>query len=190
MTFESCEFVGSYYKLEQLPQDAAAEIALFGRSNVGKSSMINSLAGKKIARVSKTPGKTQSLNYYLVDQTFWLVDVPGYGFAKSGPKLRTAWRRMVDEWCFQHRVPKSIIHLIDGSLAPQSSDMQLREWLGRTGIVTITVAGKIDRVRPSQRARHLDLLKKTFGDIVLYSSVSGEGQLALIKRIYQTVQKA
>lgn len=151
--------------------------------------MINSLAGRTVARISKTPGKTQSLNYYLVDRKFFLVDFPGYGFAKTAAKLRNAWQRMANEWCLDHPAPKSIVHLLDGSLAPQASDIRLRTWLQPTGIEAITVAAKMDRLRLSRRVRHLKLLKDTFGpDLLFYSAVSGEGQVPLIKKIYQTVQ--
>ncbi len=189
MTFESCEFIGSYYKLEQLPRGLRAEIALFGRSNAGKSSMINSLAGKSVARVSKAPGKTQSLNYYLINHAFYMVDVPGYGFARTAVRLKDSWRRMVDEWLFDHTVNKAVIHILDGSVTPQDSDLAMMQSLAQTGLPRLTVAGKMDKIRSSQRHRQVAALTRAFGDDVIpYSSVSGEGRTILTKRIYQTVQ--
>jgi len=189
VTFASCEFIGSYYKLEQLPNGPNAEIALFGRSNVGKSSLINSLAGKSVARVSKAPGKTQSLNYYLVNNKFYVVDVPGYGFAKTAVRLKDSWRRMVNEWMFQHDAKKSVLHILDGSLPPQDSDIDMMRSLDHTQLPRLTVVGKTDKIRSSQRHRHMQLLTDTYGDdVIVFSSVSGEGRTILTKRIYQTVQ--
>ncbi len=151
--------------------------------------MINALAGRSIARVSKAPGKTQALNYYLVDGSYYLVDVPGYGFAKTGARLKNAWRRMIDEWAHDHPAPKCVVQLIDGSVPPQSSDRELAEWLCSFGWQRRTVACKADRVKSSERVRQSRVLSECFGDdLIFFSAKSGEGQRELLKTIYLTVK--
>jgi len=161
MKIESIEFVGSYYKNEQIPQNGKTEVAFFGRSNVGKSSLINCIASSKVARTSSTPGKTRSLNYYLVNQKFYFVDIPGYGFAKTAQRLRDAWKRMVDSWLALEK-KRCIFQIIDARLAPQDSDIQLARWLRSQNLPFTVIANKTDQLNQSSRLRNLELIENTF----------------------------
>lgn len=158
------EFVQSAAKAEQLP-DGKIELAVIGRSNVGKSSLINALANrKKLARTSKTPGATKLINIYELQPEGsgqWLVDLPGYGFAKASPNEQTRWKNMIDKYLTERETLQGALVLIDGAIGPTDLDLQTVEWLQNIDLPYNFVATKSDKVRPSKSAkRRNDLVKK------------------------------
>lgn len=139
-------FVGSYPTHTLAPKDEKPEYAFIGRSNVGKSSLINMLSGVDgIAKVSSTPGKTQMLNYFDVDKQWYLVDLPGYGFAKTPKHVRTSFGVMIDNYFNQREALQCAFLLIDACVPPQRIDLEFAEFLGATGIPFVIVFTKIDR---------------------------------------------
>ena len=157
-------FLQSASRLDQLPS-SVLELAIVGRSNVGKSSLINALAHrKKLAKTSKTPGATQLINVYELDPEgsgFWLVDLPGYGFAKAPKSEMDRWKQMIEEYLMQSDTLGAVILLIDSAVGPTSLDLQTIEWLDHIDLPYRYVATKEDKVRPSKRgARKDDLVKK------------------------------
>ena len=175
-------FLQSASRHDQLP-NSILELAIVGRSNVGKSSLINALAHrKKLAKTSKTPGATQLINVYELDPEgsgSWLVDLPGYGFAKAPKSEMDRWRQMIEEYLMQSDTLGAVILLIDSAVGPTSLDLQTIEWLDHIDLPYRFVATKEDKVRPSKRgARKNDLVKKLGTkkeDVLWVSANTGTG---------------
>lgn len=172
-----CTFLRSATRPDQLPAGGLPEVALMGRSNVGKSSLINTLAGRRdLARTSKTPGRTQTLNFYLCDGRFVLVDLPGYGYARAPEAVRASWGRMVEGYLTAREALRGALLLVDGRHGPTVDDMQMWEWLRHRGIAAAAVATKWDKVKPSHRQRRLAEIEERLGKgITPFSAQSGEG---------------
>lgn len=187
MNIETIEFIASVYRNHQVPEPRLSEVAFFGRSNVGKSTLLNMLTGKKLARISSTPGKTQCLNYYRVNDSFYLVDAPGYGYAKVPEKLKLAWKRFIDEWVFENNRLKLVIQIIDARLEPQASDLQMAEWLNYQRIPSALVVNKIDKLSHSQRQKNLKQLSESEVyskmNLIPASAQSGEGKRDILSAI-------
>jgi GTP-binding protein len=146
MPITSAKYTGSYNSFAQLPTDNRPEIAFIGRSNVGKSSLINLLLNRRdLARVSKEPGKTQSLNYYLINESWYLVDCPGYGFAKRSQKQREAWNKLLRQYLRERKTLHLVMLLIDVSIEVQSSDLEFTNKLGEEGVPFVMVFTKADK---------------------------------------------
>lgn len=166
----------------ELPQ-----VAFAGRSNVGKSSLINVLLGrtkKKIAHVSATPGKTQGLNFYQVDEKFFLVDLPGYGFAQAPASVRESWKGLVDGYLARKDGPRAVVLLIDVRRDPTPDDRQLLERLAGLGLPTLIVLTKMDKLTHSQKAKRVEklvgLLEVDAEQVVPFSSMTGDGKELLL----------
>lgn len=145
-------FIGSYPKVGQCPRDERPEYAFIGRSNVGKSSLINMLAGRKeIARISKTPGKTQLLNYYLVNDEWYLVDLPGYGYAQISKRKRQEWERMIRAYLLNRMNLQCAFVLVDANIPPQQIDVEFINWLGEIRVPFVIVFTKTDRLRIQEK---------------------------------------
>jgi GTP-binding protein len=184
--FKEIEFLKSVFNKTGMPKSILPEIALCGRSNVGKSTFINSLFNRKyIAKTSSTPGKTRSINFYLVEKLFYLVDLPGFGFAKVSKEERSRWDKLIDDYFLSGRNIKLVIHFIDSRHKPTSTDIQLNKYLKELAIPTIVILNKIDKLKQSGLA----LLKKEicsfFPELILgenllyYSAVKGTGRSAV-----------
>lgn len=186
---QKAEIVMSAVSQEQYPKDKLPEIAVAGRSNVGKSSFINSLLNRKgLARTSSKPGKTRTINFFLIDDQFYLVDVPGYGYAKVSKQERNKWGRMMDEYFTQRETLKLTVLLVDSRHEPSALDIQMYDFLKHYGLPTLVVATKSDKVKPSKRPRHLKAIKEGLdvesGDeVILYSSEKLEGRNEVWKYI-------
>ena len=175
-------FLRSAARLDQLP-DRVLELAFIGRSNVGKSSLINSLANrKKLAKISKTPGATQLINVYEFNPEGsgnWLVDLPGYGFAKAPKQEMERWRMMIEEYLIESPTLGGVYVLIDSVVGPTALDLQTIEWLEHINLSYRFVATKIDKLRPSKsRGRRKDLIDKLGvekKDVMWVSASSGAG---------------
>jgi GTP-binding protein len=189
MKILSAEFLISAVSPAQYPRQPLPEVAFAGRSNVGKSSLINTLVHrKKLVKTSATPGKTQAINFFLINQRFLLVDLPGYGYAKVPRQIQASWQPMVETYLQQRRTLQAVVHIVDLRHPPTEQDRQLHEWLLLHDMTVVTVATKADKVKPSRRQGHLadirhglDLLH---GDPpLLFSSHNREGRLQLWQRL-------
>lgn len=151
-------------KLEQYPTDFKPEIAFAGKSNVGKSTLINSMIGRKsLARTSSQPGKTRTINFYDVEDTFYIVDLPGYGYAKA-PKTEIAkWGNMIEEYLNERETLLSIVLLIDIRHEPGENDKMMYNWIKHYGYDVIIVATKSDKLKRSQLSKHISMIRKGLG---------------------------
>jgi len=173
------EYSGTFVNLAQLPEGEFPEIALVGRSNVGKSSLINKLVNRKhLAKSSSTPGKTRTINYYLINEQWYIVDLPGYGFARVSKAEREKWGKMIENYLQNRLQVQGVIQLLDIRHAPNENDILMKSWLQHCGIPVLFVATKADKVSRGGRQKQLTLIKKTLGllEVPLYfSAETGEG---------------
>ncbi len=187
MRIESVDFIKSVYNVNDLPTIKLPEVTFFGRSNVGKSSLINTLLSKKIARISQTPGKTQCLNYYLINNMFYFVDAPGYGYANAPVSVLNEWNTLINEWVKISKINRIIIQIIDSRLEPQESDLNLFAWLIHNKQNFILVVNKIDKLKTQQLIRNLQIISSGYQikseDLVPFSAKNGTGKIVLWKLI-------
>jgi GTP-binding protein len=185
------EFVTSAAGAEGLPKEGLPELAVVGRSNVGKSSLINALVRKKLARTSAAPGKTRLANFYRVAAEprppFYLVDLPGFGYARGGDKAREEFDALAAEY-FGSRVEdprfRGVFVLVDSRHPGLEADRQAWNWLCRLGVTRHAVATKVDKLTQSERRRHLVELERLYsGPVTPVSAETGEGLDALWKKI-------
>ena len=179
MKIESAEFVKSAFERRHWTVDGRPEIAFLGRSNVGKSSLINSLLLRKgLARTSNTPGRTQSINFFLVNESFYFTDLPGYGYARVSKTMRADWGRMAEEYLGERRELALCIQLIDSRHKPTPLDIQLNEWLvfnDKPHLIVATKADKISKneLQKSITAAQMELPRAT---ILTYSARTSRGR--------------
>ncbi|MCP1159987.1 ribosome biogenesis GTP-binding protein YihA/YsxC [Bacillus infantis] len=182
MKVNSAEIVISAVKPAQYPEESLPEFALAGRSNVGKSSFINKMLNRKnLARTSSKPGKTQTLNFYLINEMMHFVDVPGYGYAKVSKKEREAWGRMIETYFTSREQLKAAVLIVDLRHPPTKDDIMMYDFLKHHGIRCIIIATKADKIPKTKRQKHFKITKETLelelgDDIVLFSSETGEGK--------------
>ncbi|GIO12517.1 putative GTP-binding protein EngB [Cohnella xylanilytica] len=182
MKIKSSEFVISAVGPKQYPDEGLPEVALAGRSNVGKSSLINRmLLRKNLARTSSQPGKTQQLNYYRINGELFFVDVPGYGYAKVSRTEREAWGRMIENYLMNREPLKLVILLVDLRHPPTALDRSMYDWLSHYGIPLCVVGTKADKLSRSQLPKHAKQVRETLGmpkgqPLVLFSSETGAGR--------------
>ena len=158
-------FLKSSDCLKNCPELNVSEVALIGRSNVGKSSFINKLCNRKnLAKTSNTPGKTRLMNYFLINDKFAIVDLPGYGFAKVSQTEQAKWRQELENYLLKRENLKFVIQFIDGRHDVQKNDLQMREWLNFHGIETYTIITKMDYVGKSQVLKVVKNIEKSIGD--------------------------
>lgn len=178
------------------PRDPRPQIALSGRSNVGKSSLINTLIGRKsLARVSSSPGKTITINYYDIDKKIFLVDLPGYGYAKRSKESKKTWSSLTEDYFLKNPSEDSIklvIQLIDIRIDPTDDDIMMINWLIDNGIPFVIVATKTDKLSKSQLSATLERLNKEYFEgtgieIIPFSSVTKEGKEVLLNKIINAV---
>lgn len=182
MKINKAEILISAVNKSHYPNDQLPEIALSGRSNVGKSSFINRMIQRKgLVRTSSKPGKTQTLNFYKINEAFYFVDVPGYGYAKVSKSERDKWGAMMEEY-FQSRETLNVVVLItDIRHKPTKDDVQMYQYLKHFELPVLIIATKLDKVPKSKRASHLKRTKETFSigpedHVVPFSSETGEGK--------------
>ena len=182
MKIVTANFIGSFAHLKQLPKDKLPEIAFAGRSNVGKSSLINCLLNrKKIALTSSTPGKTRLLNYYLINDNFYFVDLPGYGFAKVTRSERLSWKKLIESYIVNNKNLRGIVQIIDSRHGITNLDQEMLSWIHYIGLPFILVATKTDKLPNSKREHLLKLIKQEGRefepvDIFGFSTVSKQGK--------------
>jgi GTP-binding protein len=186
MKILTAEFVKSAYDSRQWTNDGLPEIAFLGRSNVGKSSLINSLLRRKgLARTSNTPGRTQSINFFLINERFYFVDLPGYGYAKVPKTIRKDWGRMAEEYLSKRTTLALSIQLVDSRHKPTDLDAQLNEWLLFHQKPHIIAATKADKQSSNQLRKSLTTIRSVLPDSVIipYSSETVTGRDAVWEAI-------
>ncbi|MBY9079414.1 ribosome biogenesis GTP-binding protein YihA/YsxC [Paenibacillus sp. HN-1] len=182
MKVTSAEFVISAVGPAQYPEDALPEIALAGRSNVGKSSLINRMINRKnLARTSSTPGKTQHMNYYRINERLYFVDFPGYGYAKVSKVQRAAWGKMVEKYLAERETLRLVLLVVDLRHPPTSDDKMMYDWLKHYGIPMCVVATKADKIPKTRWPKHIKIMKEALGvqpgdNFIPYSSEIGLGR--------------
>ena len=166
----------------KLPDNALMEVAFAGKSNVGKSSLINGLMNRKaLARTSAQPGKTQTINFYNVNDELYFVDLPGYGYAKANEQEKAKWGQMIEDYLHKSKKLRAVFLLIDIRHAPSANDRLMYEWIGRQGYAPIIIATKLDKINRSQIMKQVKLIrdglhaqKETL--IIPYSAVTKQGR--------------
>jgi GTP-binding protein len=178
MRVGEAKFVAASTRPGQFPASELPEIAFAGRSNVGKSSLLNRLTGRRaLARVSKTPGRTQQINFFAVGERFVLVDLPGYGYARVPKAVQEDWRRLVESYLATRRQLRAVVLIVDVRRGIEEDDQLLLDFLGDHGVRAVLVATKIDKVGRAELQKRLAELRSSA--VLPFSSVTGEGMTEL-----------
>ncbi|MBG9453456.1 GTP-binding protein [Lysinibacillus sphaericus] len=181
MKVHNVEMVISAVRPDQYPEDGLPEFALAGRSNVGKSSFINRMIGRKaLARISSKPGKTQTLNFYKIEEQLFFVDVPGYGYAKVSKTEREAWGKMIERYLTGRQELKAVVQIIDLRHPPTADDRMMYDFLKHYNIPCIVIATKADKIPKGKWDKHKKIVKETLDmdkndPIIVFSSETGLG---------------
>jgi GTP-binding protein len=190
MMLKKAEFVASYNDARNIPSDGRPQIAFAGRSNVGKSTLLNKLAGRKnLARTSKIPGRTQVINFFLINDSFFFVDLPGYGYAKAPEKARKEWSVLVDDYLENSPGLKGLIFLLDSRREPGEDERMMVDWIGARNVrfvLVLTKADKLGRGNLNKKMREIEQVFKTRP--IPFSSRSGVGKKELIRWIEETIR--
>ena len=188
--FKEIQFSKSVYELDSLPQSDLKQLILCGRSNVGKSSFINSISNRKgIAKTSSTPGKTRSINFYLADKKFFIVDLPGFGYAQTSQKEREKWGRLVSKYILESKNIHHAFHIIDARHNPSELDVQLNSWLKSARLNYSLILNKADKLNQSETHKAIVNINAVFPglnrntNLFLYSSITGKWKKPVQKRI-------
>lgn len=188
---EGVRFVRSATQARHYPQHTQPEVALVGRSNVGKSSLINALSGRRNeAKVSKTPGRTQTLNFYETQNGFWFVDLPGYGYAAVPGRVKRSFAPMIETYLAERPNLAGVLHVIDSRHGPTELDLVMREYIVAHALPCVTVATKWDKLKRSVWDRRKREMEQALGVAVLpFSSLSGYGRDELKRAIWAWVKE-
>jgi len=193
MTIHSAEFICSNTELSKMPNTRLPEYAFIGRSNVGKSSLINRLTQKKgLAKTSQTPGKTQLVNHFLINEKFYLVDLPGYGYARVSKTLKEKWGKFISKYLEKRRELQGVFVLIDSRLEPQKIDLEFIQWLAERSIPLVITFTKSDKQNPGKTAGTVKMFLNEMDNIftdtprfVITSAEKGDGMEELLEIIHQ-----
>ncbi|MGN0247976.1 MAG: ribosome biogenesis GTP-binding protein YihA/YsxC [Lachnospiraceae bacterium] len=173
-----------------LPENSLPEIAFAGKSNVGKSSLINGLMNRKnYARTSAQPGKTQTINFYNINNELYFVDLPGYGYANASVEVKAKWGKMIERYLHTSKQLKAVFLLIDIRHEPSANDAQMYQWIIEQGFMPVIIATKLDKIKRSQVAKQIKLIKTTLSmepesTILPYSALSKQGR----EEIYEYIE--
>lgn len=174
----------------KIPQNVHPEIAFAGKSNVGKSSLINAFMNRKsYARTSQSPGKTQTINYYNINNEFYLVDLPGYGYATANEEIKAKWGKMIEDYLHQSKQLKLVCLLIDIRHAPSENDKIMYEWIKKQGFTPVIIATKLDKINRSQVNKQVQMIRHELGaeentKILPFSALSKQGR----EELYELVE--
>ena len=175
----------------RLPENRLPEVAFAGKSNVGKSSLINGLMNRKsLARTRSQPGKTQTINYYNINNSLYFVDLPGYGYARANEKVKAQWGRMVENYLHRSKMLRQVFLLIDIRHAPSENDRIMYDWILKNGYSPIIIATKLDKIKKSQIEGQMELIASTLGTeegtvMIPFSSQTKQGR----DEIYEILDK-
>lgn len=195
MKVTSAEFAGSAIGPRGFPGDRRPEIAFAGRSNVGKSSLLNRLLGRRgLARVSRTPGRTQTINFYRVNDAFYFVDLPGYGYARVSERVRRAWGAVVEGYLRGREVLRAVVIIVDARHPPTPLDQEMGAWLHAARIPQLVVMTKADKITRGAWRRSREIAAAALGirnpnEVLLFSAVTGEGEEKLWQRLAQYLHR-
>lgn len=197
MIIRDAKFIKSAQNVSQCPEGNLPEYAFIGRSNVGKSSLINMLTGRKnLAKISSTPGKTRLINHFVIDESWYLCDLPGYGYAKVSMKQREIFARMIEQYATQRQNLVCFFVLIDCRIEPQEIDLDFIEWLGDSQLPFVLVYTKTDKIKQKEKNNNIgamkNLLKESWAELPLIietSAIKGTGKEALLGFIEETNSK-
>jgi GTP-binding protein len=191
MKIISAEFIISAVSAQQYPSGTLPEIAFVGRSNVGKSSLINSLLNrKKLVKTSATPGKTQMINFFDVNHEFICADLPGYGFAKVPPAVQKKWQALVEQYLINRENLRVVVLIVDIRRKPTDLDLHMQEWLEQYEVDYILVATKADKLSQAEQSKQLKQIRQAFlkdkdQELVAYSSKNQRGRKELWRLLQQ-----
>lgn len=182
------EFIKPVYKMTEIPKKELPTVVLCGRSNVGKSSFINSIfAPAKVAKTSSTPGKTRAMNYYIVENKFYIVDLPGFGYAQVSKKERDEWQLLIEKYFQLNKQIMLAVHIVDSRHEPMPPDLQLNDFLRNQEIPYWVILNKIDKLKQSEIALAKRGIVMKFPELILnenlflYSTVKGTGKKEIVK---------
>jgi GTP-binding protein len=187
----SAEFVTSLADHKQAPKPSLPEIAFVGRSNVGKSSLLNCLVNRKnLAKTSGSPGKTRLINYFVINGSYYFVDLPGYGFAKVPHEMKKDWGKLIERYLSEQESLKLIALLVDVRHEPTDNDRAMYRWLIHFNRPTVIVATKADKISRGRWAQHIKTIRDSLGlgaegPVILFSTVTGQGKDELWRYISQ-----
>ena len=187
VSMKKIEFIKPVYNLNELPKQNLPTVVLCGRSNVGKSSFINSLFNTKLAKTSSHPGKTRSINYYLVENKFFLVDLPGFGYARVSKSERDAWQHLLEKYFSLNENIDLAVHIIDSRHDPMQLDIELNEFLHKQRIPYFLILNKSDKLKQSELASARKQINKFFPELIygenmlFYSAIKGTGKKEVVK---------
>ena len=190
MRISSARFVKSAKQANDFPKDRKPEIAFCGRSNSGKSSLLNALTNSQgLARTSSSPGRTQLINFFLVDGQTYYVDLPGYGYAKVPKGIRDTWGEMIESYLRNREPLKLAIMLVDSRIPPTDSDQTMKEWLDHFGIPNLVVLTKSDKISRNELTKALRICAQTLQtkEIIAFSAITGFGKDAVLKKIRDAI---
>ncbi len=183
--------MGSFFALDQLPRDHLPQIAVAGRSNVGKSSLLNRIVGqRKLAKVSRTPGRTRSLNFFKIDNKYYVVDLPGYGYAKVSKSMRNEWGQLVDDYLSKGTDLIGLVLLLDCRRDVTDGDWRLIEWLTERKIPVLVAITKADKLTRDKLNRRVKTIESELGvSAIPFSVVSGIGKSELWRALNDLVSE-
>ena len=194
MNFQNVEFLISAASTGDFPKNRLPEIAFAGKSNVGKSSVINRLLQRKnFARVGDKPGKTVHVNYFVIDQKCYLVDLPGYGFAKVSQQEKDRWGRLMEDYFAAQRIDLGVL-IVDYRHPPTNNDITMANWFLDSGCPFVVVANKMDKLKKSELKPNLEVIRRDLGlpedcPVVPFSAEKGDGREDLVRRILSAVKE-
>lgn len=190
LIIKQSEFITSAVAKAQYPVDEKPEIAFVGRSNVGKSSIINALTNRKgLAKVGNTPGKTRLINFFLINQDFYLVDLPGYGYAKVSKVEKQKWGKIMEDYLVGRQALKKVVLLVDSRHKPTEDDLLMLNWIRYHGYNTVVVATKIDKLTKNEFRKNIQIIKDTLeisdDNFYTFSSSTKVGRDELVDCLFE-----
>ena len=194
MNFQNVEFLISAASTGDFPKNRLPEIAFAGKSNVGKSSVINRLLQRKnFARVGDKPGKTVHVNYFVIDRKCYLVDLPGYGFAKVSQQEKDRWGRLMEDYFSAQRIDLGVL-IVDYRHPPTNNDITMANWFLDSGCPFVVVANKMDKLKKSELKPNLEVIRRDLGlpdscSVIPFSAEKGDGREELVRRILSAVKE-
>ncbi len=192
MVIKSAKFVKSAVRPSQFPDPLFSEIAFAGRSNVGKSSLINSLVNRKrLVKTSRTPGRTQLINFFIINESIYFVDLPGYGYAKVPPKIKQQWGQMVEAYLVNRKNLKAVVLAMDIRRMPGEDEKNLLLWIPRLNLKPILVLTKADKLSKNRQARQQSVYAKSLSvdkkDLFLFSAKNLQGKESILEAIQAAI---